>query len=63
MENQSGKKETIEIKVDKWVEAELKGNYRCPHCGRTMVVIWGFVLCAYCPHCGRYFLPERLVIR
>ena len=63
MEKQSGKKKTIEFKVDKWVEAELKGNYRCPHCGRTMVVIWGFVLCAYCPHCGRYFLPERLVIR
>jgi len=63
MEKQSGKKETIEITVNKWIEAELKGNYRCPCCSRIMIVIGGLATYAYCPHCERYFVPESLVLR
>jgi len=54
-----GKEESFDIRVEKWVEAELKGNYQCPHCGRIMIVIASLVSYAYCPHCERYFVPER----
>jgi len=49
----------IDVRIEKWVEAKLKGNYRCPHCGRIMIVIGGFENYAYCPNCERYFVPER----
>jgi len=54
-----GKEESFDVRVKQWVEAELKGNYRCPHCGRVMIVIASSVSYAYCPHCERYFVPER----
>ena len=53
------KEEIFDVRVEKWVEAELKGNYRCPHCGRVMIVIASLASYAYCPHCERYFVPER----
>jgi len=53
------KEEIFDVRVEKWVEAALTGNYRCPYCGRVMIVIVGPVSYAYCPHCERYFVPER----
>jgi len=51
--------QNIEIQIDRWVEAELKGNYRCPYCDRIMIVIASLASYAYCPYCERYFVPER----
>jgi len=53
------KEEIFDVRVEKWVEAELKGNYRCPHRGRVMIVIASLASYAYCPHRERYFVPER----
>ena len=52
-------KRTIEVSPKfKWVRAILRGNFNCPDCGKTMVVIASPMGYAFCLECKEYWIQE-----
>ena len=52
----------IDVKAKKWVEAELKGNYKCPICNSTLILIVNTLITyAFCPKCKKYFVQNDAI--
>ena len=54
----------LEIHVEKWTKAEVKGNAECPDCGGKLIVIASFAACyAFCPNCREYYVDNETIER
>jgi len=51
---------SIQVNVKRWREAELEGNYRCPHCNTVLLLFnnAGQPAYALCPECARYYVED-----
>lgn len=53
----------IDVKAN-WIEAKMKGNYKCPKCKKVMIIMCASHLAyAFCSNCKTYFIDDEKILR